>query len=210
MQRKAFMGLKLEVMRDFLFEACPEWRTGNSRATKAVVVAKFEEVFGPLNDEAEAAAKEAAMAATVAKLVAAGELPPSRADEDQWAHDNPEAAARLYGTTAAEEMERVNPPLPISPSVARGPEFVFKDTGLQDRSMSAIQAHVWGQLMKAFEAFSKDPFSTHQRRLAIQALYSLKTLGVIANPDYRRFIDGGAAWARAKKKELRLPQAEAQ
>lgn len=116
------------------------------------------------------------------------------------------------------EMSRVNPEMPempfremvdgavmqIPPDDAAVREFVFKDTGKQDRPLSPRQERIWSRFITAFKAFQGNPADSGARRAAKAAAYDLKVEGVLVNPQFIKTLSDGAAHVREIRKMHKL------
>lgn len=116
------------------------------------------------------------------------------------------------------EMRRLNPEMPempfremvdgavmqIPPDDADVREFVFKDTGKQDRPLSPKQQDLWGRFIKFFKAFQENPADSGARRETKYYAYQLKIAGVLVNPEFLRTLERGAAHVREVRRTHKM------
>jgi len=192
----AFEGLTRENMYGELKAWAPEKAKGHSRSAKKTLVALYTEVLdgGLFTDEE----LNASTPPTPPRVY------PDREEGDARFSARVAALDHVHGPGCGHEMERVNPMMPdgivqLPPDDAVR-EFVYRDSGKQDRAMTTKQQGLWVQFVKAFKVFQENPAHSGARRTAKAYAYDLKVNGVLVNPKFLETLERGAAHVREVRK----------
>jgi hypothetical protein len=128
----------------------------------------------------------------------------SRARKDELCALYAQALSQTYGDNKMEEKYvPVNPPMPaiemqdgavlgIPPEPPR--KYMFKD-GVE-RELTEKQAHLLRHAEQAFAQFCANPANKEAKRAFESNSWSLKTTGVLLNPQYFSTIREGRSWLR--------------
>lgn len=138
-------------------------------------------------------------------------------DDSPLEHVHTAECGHLPEVAGVAEMHRVNPVMPEMPfqemhdgSVVQLPpddaerEFVYRDSGRQDRPLTTKQEGLWGQFIKAFKVFQDNPADSGARRTAKAYAYDLKVNGVLVNPKFLETLAKGAAHVREVRRQHKL------
>lgn len=144
----------------------------------------------------------------------AAEVLKRRLDMEDAQHVHTAECGHLPEIAGVAEMSRINPEMPampfqemfdggvvqLPPDDAAVREFVYRDSGKQDRPLTTKQEGLWGQFIKAFKVFQDNPADSGARRTAKAYAYDLKVNGVLVNPKFHETLAKGAAHVREVRK----------
>lgn len=198
-KRSEFELLKVEAMREHLFDLRPGLRAGNTRRPRGWCLEQFD----LLQAADSIAAVELALIAAKAK-----EMLSDAADNDAKLRRLEDTTAELAAELAADdkqltkqkeeiaEIVRVNPPTP------RG--YTFAE-GEQNRPLSSLQEHLLRQLAKHIEVVQAAPASREDRKLVTQGIRALQVTGILVDPEVGEFVKRAASAVRQARRSPGLP-----
>lgn len=202
-KRSEFELLKVEAMREHLFDLRPGLRAGNTRRPRGWCLGQFD----LLQAADSIAAVELALIAAKAKEM----LSDAEGAASNVLADNDAKLRRLEDTTAElaaddeqltkqkeeiAEIVRVNPPTP------RGYTFAEGD---QNRPLSSLQEHLLRQLAKHIEVVQVAPASREDRKLVTQGIRALQVTGILVDPEVGEFVKRAASAVRQARRSPGLP-----
>lgn len=217
-KKEDFLALSRDEMYAALRDLCPDLAKGQSRAKKEALVTLYAEALVQAHQAVE-------MLSSTEPLPpgAVGQAKTSYNGEDMVGDDTPlseleqplisdEVYQDLEMRTAAvaqtEERERINPPFPVAElrdgavigipeDQAKTREWVFRDSGQQDRPFNEREQWVWNRFIAEFKSFAQNPANSTARRHAKALAYELKTIyRILVNEEFLKKLEEGARMVR--------------